>query len=497
MSSTPPTPLRPSSANEGWEATRAQTVLSTQIMEESEASVAEISDIGCAVDTDSRELFISCGAGEALQQQFEFHRREFITVHDLGTRSSRQLLRSIASACGKPVRKLVLRRQGFGTVLATIEHVDVSTAQGNDLRVYSTDVSDSQDATERHAVARSLMAYSQLGVMMVGNLAPAALFDALRPWHEDLLRKPWPNRELLLLPLTNTTTLVATGQELIRGTSITLRTTPVVTRPADAWNFINGTWSRMHGSNLAHATGAYAPSPPSAPRPTPGASAAPDRSPETPKAPVPRSSGTTPQRIPDTSAAFEPTASSAYTLDGPLINSAPAPAPAPAVSAPVAVPAPARPDFVATRPQAMLPMLPMPPVPDAATNSTILPDDVLDAYVEQVVQLNGVIACCVFDVGSAIAVAHSGTGVGNGLSADNLARQGRLRLRAVASSGEALGLGEQPPEIAVTLGAHHLLLRPVPHHQDMVLHVVLDRSSANLTLARLQIERLDPAMDVQ
>jgi hypothetical protein len=117
--------------------------------------------------------------------------------------------------------------------------------------------------------------------------------------------------------------------------------------------------------------------------------------------------------------------------------------------------------------------------------------------VEQVAHLNGVIACCVFDVGSAIAVAHAATGGSTGLSAEELARQGRLMLLAVAASGDVLGLGEQPPEIAVTLGANHLLLRPVPHHQDMVLHVVLDRSTANLTLARLQIERLDPALDVQ
>ena len=495
MSSTPPTPYRPGPANDDWEATRAQTALATQIMEEADTAPAELPDIGRAVDNDSRELFISCGAGEALQQQFEFHRREFITVHDLGTRSSRQLLRGIASACGKPVRKLVLRRQGFGTPLATIEHVDVPTARGSDLRVYSTDVSDTQEPTERHAVARALMAFSELGVMMVGNLAPAALHDALRPWHEDVLRKPWPNRELLLLPLTNTTTLVATGQELVRGTPITLRATPMVTKPADAWNYINGTWSRMHANDLARAAGAYAPAPPSAPRPIPGASAAANRSPDAPKAPVPRSSGATPQYTPAISPAFEPTASSAYTLGGPLLDSSPAKAPA--VSPPVRVPAPARPDFVTTRPQAILPMLPMPPVPDAPSNSTMLPDDLLDAYVEQVAHLNGVIACCVFDVGSAIAVAHSGTGVGNGLSADNLARQGRLMLLAVASSSEELGLGEQPPEIAVTLGAHHLLLRPVPHHQDMVLLVVLDRSSANLTLARLQIERLDPALDIQ
>ena len=39
------------------------------------------------------------------------------------------------------------------------------------------------------------------------------------------------------------------------------------------------------------------------------------------------------------------------------------------------------------------------------------------------------------------------------------------------------------------------LLRSVAKHSGMALLTVLDRTNANLTLARLQIERLDPLLD--
>ena len=33
------------------------------------------------------------------------------------------------------------------------------------------------------------------------------------------------------------------------------------------------------------------------------------------------------------------------------------------------------------------------------------------------------------------------------------------------------------------------MLRPVPRHPGLALHAVLDKSDANLTLARLQVQR--------
>jgi hypothetical protein len=410
--------------NDGWESTRAQTALATQVMnrEDLERTAAQ-QDIGRLVENHVRELFVSCAPGEALQQQFEHLRPDFIAVHDMGTRSSRQLLRGIAAACSRPVHKLMLRRQGQGTPLASIDYVDVPLAAQQVLRLYSTDVADTSDAATAHGVARTLLAFSQLGVMMVGSLPAATLNTTMRPWHEEVIRSPWHNRQLLLLPLTNNATLVAQGQEMVRGTAITLRTTPVVTRPADAWNFINGTWNRMRGTVAAPA---------------------PARSP----------------------------------------TAAPAPASAPAAqdTLPMGIDSPA---FAPTN------MLPLRPMPDVSAKPEPLHDEVLDVYVHQICELNGVVGCCVFDIGSGLPVASSGSGA----PPAELARQGRTLLSAMGSSSRALGLRHTLPDAAITLGSHHLLLRPVDKHSGMALITVLDRTNANLTLARLQIERLDPLLD--
>lgn len=409
--------------NDGWESTRAQTALATQVMnrEELERSAAQ-QDIGRAVDEQVRELFVSCAPGEALQQQFEHLHPEFVAIHDLGTRSSRQLLRGIAAACNRPVRKLLLRRQGQGTPLATIDHVDVPVAAHQVLRLYSTDLSDNNDADTAQGVARTLMAFSQLGVMMVGSVPAATLNTLLHPWRDEVLRTPWHNRQLLLLPLTHNATLVTQGQEMVRGTAITLRTTPVVARPADAWNFIHGTWSRMQG----------------------------------PAAAAPRTAATpTPTRAPA----------------------------APSMASPAGTTAPS-----AFAPTTMLPLRPM---PDVSAKPEPMHDEVLDVYVHQVCELNGVVGCCVFDVGSGLPVASSGAGA----PPAELARHGRTLLTAMGASSRALGLGHTLPDAAITLGSHHLLLRSVDKHSGMALITVLDRTNANLTLARLQIERLDPLLD--
>ena len=61
-----------------------------------------------------------------------------------------------------------------------------------------------------------------------------------------------------------------------------------------------------------------------------------------------------------------------------------------------------------------------------------------------------------------------------------------VRLAALACSTRC----STTPEAAISFGHEHLLLRPVPGHQGIVLHLVLQTSAANLTLARMQLERV-------
>ena len=87
------------SPSDGWEATRAQTALATQLQKDEKDDLeGEQPDIGKPVGRNARELFVSCDPAQAIRQQFEHLRPEFISVHDIGTQSSRKLLASIAAA---------------------------------------------------------------------------------------------------------------------------------------------------------------------------------------------------------------------------------------------------------------------------------------------------------------------------------------------------------------------------------------------------------------
>ena len=393
---------------DGWEATRAQTALATQFLkDENDYLEGEQPDIGRPVGSNARELFVSCDPAQAMRQQFEHLRPEFIAVHDIGTQSSRKLLASIAAASSRSVQTLTIRRQGFGTTLATLEFIELPTSEGKLLRMYTTETD--ADTAARHGLATTLLAFSRLGVFMVGEMPNHALAAAFKPVHEDMLRGPWPNRHLLLLPLASANALVSQGLELARGTQVNVRTTPKVARPADAWGFISSTWTRLREQM-----------PPNG-HPTPSLAAA----------PVPGK---------------------------------------------------------AVQPGAPLPLRPMPAVRPA---TSVPSQNRLEQYVQQLSHLAGMVSCCVFDIASGRALNHAGASPG----AVELAEHGTEMLASMQASSRTLGLGHAVPEAAITMGAHHLVLRAVPKHPGLVLHAVLDKTHANLTLARLQILRMDALFD--
>jgi len=402
-------------APDAWQATRAQTSLATQILQTEDDYLApEKQDIGRQTNANERELFVSCAPALALQQQFEHLHPEFIAVHDIATASSRKLLAGIAAASSRAVQKLIIRRQGYGTALATLDFVELPTPSGGLLRMYSTEVDADADASARHGLANVLLGFSRLGVMMVGDLPSHSVAGALKPFQDAMTSGAWPNRQILLLPLSssNGSSLAAQGAELARMTGVNVRTTPQVSRPADAWGFINGSWARLRDGT-----------------------------------PLDRRSPTSPGAA--ARSAAPPVAATRSTTDP-------------------------------------RPMRPMPAVTSAAARAAA-PRSLLDRYVHQLSELPGMVSCCIFDVSTGLEVTHAGASPG----AADLAMHGKALLAGMSASSRTLGLGHTLPEAAITLGSHHLLLRAVPGHPGMALHAVLDKAQANLTLARLQVQRMD------
>jgi hypothetical protein len=133
-----------------------------------------------------------------------------------------------------------------------------------------------------------------------------------------------------------------------------------------------------------------------------------------------------------------------------------------------------------------LPLRPMPLVPGPDTTPMKL-EDALSEYVNRLFKLAGMVCCGVFDGTTTRSLAHAG----RDHNADNLAQQSRALMDAAVQSGHLIGLPGSNPDLALTLDAHHLVLRPLPRKPHLVLYAVFDKKVANLTLVRLQIQRLD------
>lgn len=243
---------------EEWQATRELTHVATQILTNREEYLApERREIGRRIGDQHHEMFVVCDPHEAMQQQFQQWASDFIAIHDVATDSSPRILAGLAAATQRKVQKLVIRRQGHGVALATLEFAELPGANGQMLRVYSTRVD--ADTQQRHELARVLLAYSRLGVVMVGELRTHALEASLQPLREGIARGPWPSRNLLFVPLSPPGALHQQVSQLAGRTGVQVAIAPQAVKPSDAWTAISNTWNRVRGDTSAMA--------PSAPQP--------------------------------------------------------------------------------------------------------------------------------------------------------------------------------------------------------------------------------------
>ena len=399
---------------QAWEATRQQAGVATQVMQDPTSDVPRAQQqVGRRVSDAQWELFVACEAAEALQQQFETLQPEYAVLHDVGTQSSRRVLQGLAAAMQRPVHQLHIRRQGVGMPLARLEFVELPVgADQPPLRLYTTETD--ADTAQRRRLARMLLSHCRLGIVMVSDLPPHALATALMPLRDAIVEGPWHNQELLMLPLAGASSLGGQAAHLSRGSKVKVRTTPVVTRPAEAWSYLRASWNKLREQLSEEAI-----------------------------------------QIPE------------------IFDLVPAAAPAPAAAAGAA--------------RSPLPMQPMPEVRTAAGPAAAVGDPVLATYLRKCGELKGMVSCCVFELATQRTIGHTGGRPGPA----GLAAHGASLMASMAEAAHALNLGDAAPDAAITFGSHHVLLRTVPARRGLAMHAVLDKALANLTLVRLQLQRLD------
>ena len=395
-------------------------------------------DVGQRLADDKLELFITSDPAQALLQQFSQTTQEFIVLHDVGGSQTLRLLNAVAGAMQAKVQQLAIRRVGHGVALAVLPFVELPGRSAQHLRVYCTDI-DTDSATRRQ-LASVLLGHSRLGVLMVSDMPAHALGKSLQPVRDAVAKGPWANRELLMVPLGSASALAAQASTIVGPRGLNIQVTPQAQSHVAAWDFVAGAWNRLRESANAGARRAEA-------------------------SPVVRASSSEPIRPPT-----------------------PAPVAQPAVMPAVAKPYDRAPQPAGNsgNPSSDAPTDVM-PLAMPSVNKADLRQGRWDGYLAACSGIKGLVSACVFDFRTAKALAHNGAKP----DPERLVAQGLQLYSAMAESSRALGLGVAQPDAAITLTGHHLLLHPLPGHPGIILHAVLDASIANLTLARMQLQRVD------
>ena len=100
----------------------------------------------------------------------------------------------------------------------------------------------------------------------------------------------------------------------------------------------------------------------------------------------------------------------------------------------------------------------------------------------KLMEIDGVIGACIVDSNSGMMIGSAGGGAMLNLE---LAAAGNTEVvRAKRKTLRSLNLNDQVEDILITLGRQYHLMRPLSSNDALFIYLALDRTRANLALAR-------------
>lgn len=118
----------------------------------------------------------------------------------------------------------------------------------------------------------------------------------------------------------------------------------------------------------------------------------------------------------------------------------------------------------------------------------------LDVILKEAVNIDGAIAALLVDYQSGMALGQAGDATA--LNLDVAAAGNTDVVRAKMRTMESLGLDDQIDDILITLGkAYHLINLP-KDHPGLFIYLVLDKSRANLAMARHKLSSLSTQIEI-
>jgi hypothetical protein len=106
---------------------------------------------------------------------------------------------------------------------------------------------------------------------------------------------------------------------------------------------------------------------------------------------------------------------------------------------------------------------------------------------EDIMKIDGAQCAAVVDSGSGMMLGSVGTGMDLEVAAAGNTEVVRAKLKTM----RALGINDSIEDILITLGTAYHILRPMAKQEGVFVYAVLDKSRANLAMARRKILQVE------
>lgn len=110
---------------------------------------------------------------------------------------------------------------------------------------------------------------------------------------------------------------------------------------------------------------------------------------------------------------------------------------------------------------------------------------------DEIMKIDGAQCAAVVDSSSGMMLGNIGTGVDMDVAAAGNTEVVRAKLKTM----KALGIKDNIEDILITLDTAYHIIRPMAAHEGIFLYAVLDKSRANLALARRKISDVEKVME--
>ena len=102
----------------------------------------------------------------------------------------------------------------------------------------------------------------------------------------------------------------------------------------------------------------------------------------------------------------------------------------------------------------------------------------------KLMEIDGCIGCCIVDSNSGMMLGASG---GGSMNLEVAAAGNTEVVRSKRKTMKALALNDQIQDMLITLNKQYHLIRPLSTNDALFIYIVLDKTKANLAMARHQL----------